>query len=489
MRENFNAHLQKSFYHIRGDVVDVESEWTMFKTSIVDAAAKSCGLRPVGAAMGGNPRTRWWTPTVREAVRSKKEAFRAMLGSTSPEARERYRQAKRTAAKAVAEAKARAWEEFGEAMEKDHRTASKLFWQTIRRLRRGRRETARVVLSKSGEPLTSNEDIVDRWKEHFEDLLNPLSAPSSMETELECPERTDSITVAEVTTAVKALRRGKAAGVDEIRPEMLKALDAVGIAWLTRLFGVVWREGSTPLDWQTGVVVPLFKKGDQRVCSNYRGITLLSIPGKAYARVLERRLRPMVEHRIQEEQCGFRPGRGTTDQLFSLSQIFEGMWEYAQPVYMCFVDLEKAYDRVPRGLLWGVLKEYDVPDPLRRAIRSLYSKSQSCVRVLGIKSKPFTVGVGLRQGCVLSPLLFMIFMDRISRRSRGSESIRYGSLEVSSLLYADDVILLASSVQDLQRALERFAAECEAAGMRISTSKSEIMVLSRKRVDCLLRVD
>ena len=125
----------------------------------------------------------------------------------------------------------------------------------------------------------------------------------------------------------------------------------------------------------------------------------------------------MVEHQIQEEQCAFRPGRGTTDQLFSLSQIFEGMWEYAQPVYMCFVDLEKAYDRVPRGLLWEVLKEYGVPEPLRRAIRSLYSKSQSCVRVLGIKSKPFTVGVGLRQGCVLSPLLFVVFMDRISRRS------------------------------------------------------------------------
>ena len=97
-----------------------------------------------------------------------------------------------------------------------------------------------------------------------------------------------------------------------------------------------------PLDWQTGVVVPLFKKGDRRVCSNYRGITLLSLPGKVYSGVLERRVHRIVEPGIQEVQCGFCPGRGTVDQLYTL----EGAWEFAQPVQMCFVDLEKAFDRV-----------------------------------------------------------------------------------------------------------------------------------------------
>ena len=85
--------------------------------------------------------------------------------------------------------------------------------------------------------------------------------------------------------------------------------------------------GAVPLDWQTGVVVPLFKKGDRRVCSNYRGITLLSLPGKVYSKVLERRVHRIVEPRIQEEQCGFRPGCGTVDQLYTPCRILEVAWE------------------------------------------------------------------------------------------------------------------------------------------------------------------
>ncbi|TWW73385.1 R2 Retrovirus-related Pol polyprotein from type I retrotransposable element [Takifugu flavidus] len=148
---------------------------------------------------------------------------------------------------------------------------------------------------------------------------------------------------------------------------------------------------------------------------------------------------------------------------------------------MCFVDLEKAFDRVPRGVLWGVLREYGVPGPLIRAVRSLYDRCQSLVRIAGSKSHSFPVGVGLRQGCPLS------LMDRISR-CHGVEGVRFGDLRIGSLLFADDVVLLASSARDLQRSLDRFAAACEAAGMKISTSKSEAMVLNRKKVECLLRV-
>ncbi|KAM4534591.1 uncharacterized protein V3H82_024506 [Fundulus diaphanus] len=343
------------------------------------AASRNCGRKVVGACRGGNPRTG-------VAVKLKKESYRAFLACGTPEAADVYRQSKRQAARLVAKAKTRAWEEFGEAMEKDFRTASKRFWSTIRRLRRGKQCSTNTVYSGGGVLRTSTRDVVRRWAEYFEDLLNPTNTSSIEEAEPEDSGSGSPISGAEVAEVVKKLLGGKAPGVDEIRPEYLKALDVVGLCWLTRLCNIAWTSGAVPLDWQTGVVVPLFKKGDRRVCSNYRGITLLSLPGKVYSGVLERRVHRIVESRIQEEQCGFRPGRGTLDQLYTLSRILEGAWEFAQPVYMY------------------------------------------------------------------------------------------------------DVVLLASSGRDLQLSLERFAAECEAAGMKISASKSETMVLNRKRVECLLRV-
>ncbi|XP_061740413.1 uncharacterized protein LOC133541215 [Nerophis ophidion] len=376
VRRSFNSHLRKNFEHVTREVLDIESEWTMFRTPIVEAADRSCGRKVVGACRGGNPKTPWWTPTVRDAVKLKKESYRVLLAHRTPEAVDRYRQAKRCAASAVAEEKTRTWEEFGEAMENDLRTASKRFWTTVRRLRKGKQCTFNTVYGADGVLLTSTADVVDRWKEYFEDLLNPTNT-SSYEEAVPGESVVDSpISGAEVAEVVKKLLGGKAPGVDEICPEFLKALDAVGLSWLTRLCSIAWTSGAVPLDWQTGVVVPLFKKGDRRVCSNYRGITLLSLPGKVYSGVLERRLRRIVEPRIQEEQCGFRPGRGTVDQLYTLGRVLEGAWEFAQPVYMCFVDLEKAFDRVPREVLWGVLREYGVSDCLIVAVRSLSRKAK-----------------------------------------------------------------------------------------------------------------
>ncbi|KAK3509856.1 hypothetical protein QTP70_015863 [Hemibagrus guttatus] len=488
VRGVFNSHLRERFNQIPREVGDIESEWTMFSTSIVDTAIRSCGRKVSGAGRGGNPRTQWWTLEVRDAVKLKKESYRAWLARRTPEAGEAYRRAKRTTAVVVSEAKTRVWEEFGEAMEKDYRTASGKFWQTVRRLRRGKQLSANTVYGGDGELLVSTGDIVRRWKEYFEDLLNPTDTPSVEEPEAGDSEVDSFITQAEVTEVVQQLIGGKAPGVDEIRPEYLNSLDVVGLSWLTRLCNIAWRSGTVPLDWATGVVVPLFKKGDRRVCSNYRGITLLSLPGKVYSRVLERRVRPLVEPQIQEEQCGFRPSRGTLDQLYTLHRVLEGSWEFAQPVHMCFVDLEKAFDRVPRGILWEVLWEYGVRGPLLRAVWSLYNRSRSLGRIASCKSDLFPVHVGLRQGCPLSPVLFIVFMDRISRRSQGPEGVRFGNHRISSLIFADDVVLLASSSLDLQHALGRFTAECEAAGMRVSTSKSEAMVLDRKKVACTIQV-
>ena len=124
-----------------------------------------------------------------------------------------------------------------------------------------------------------------------------------------------------------------------------------------------------------------------------------------------------MESKLEDGQCGFHPGRSTTDQIVTLKQIFEKSWEYGKDLFACFVDLEKAYDRVPRDKLWKVLQEYGVNGQLLRAIKSFYCRPEVCVRVNGKQSKPFHVGVGLRQRCVLSPLLFIVYMNWIDKCS------------------------------------------------------------------------
>ena len=118
------------------------------------------------------------------------------------------------------------------------------------------------------------------------------------------------------------------------------------------------------------------------------------------------------------------------DQIFALQQVFEKSWEYAKHVYTCFVDLEKLYDHDPRDKLWAVLLEYDVRYQLVAAIILLYKQSEVCVYVNGMKPKLFNVSVGLRQCCALSPLLFIIYMDKIDKSSSSRSSVTFGACNV-----------------------------------------------------------
>lgn len=143
---------------------------------------------------------------------------------------------------------------------------------------------------------------------------------------------------------------------------------------------------------------------------------------------------------------------------------------------MCFVDLEKAYNRVP----WGVCGRHS---------GNVGYVFMSCVCILGIRLNVLPEGVGLCQGRPLSPILFLGFTDRISRHSQGQECVRVGSLRITSLFFfTDDVVLLASSLDDLQQTTERFTAKCEVAGTKIRASKNEAVVFCRKTVGCSLWV-
>ena len=199
----------QQFSQIPPAELDVETEWCLFKTCIISAAMKICGLKRV--ANGPAKRcTPWWTEELQLLVQEKKRAYRAWLNMPNSDSRGVYCEAKKAVKEAVAAAKANSWENFGVALESNFREAPKVFWQTIRRLRTGKIASIKSVKDRKGEILTGEEEILQRWREYFEELLNPVNHGDQI---LELQSRAEnSPTQAEVEAAIKSLKPGKAAG-------------------------------------------------------------------------------------------------------------------------------------------------------------------------------------------------------------------------------------------------------------------------------------
>ena len=184
------------------------------------------------------------------------------------------------------------------------------------------------------------------------------------------------ITREEVKRALNETNGGKAPGIDGVRVEILKEGGVTALEWLASVLSIV------PVDWVIACMVPLYKgKGDMYECSNFRGISLLSVGGKVYGRVLINRIRDKTENMIAEVQNGFRRGRGCTDQIFIVRQICKKYLGKGNDMYFAFLDLEKAYNRVDRDAKWNVLRLCGIGGRLLRGVKSLYVGSKACVRV------------------------------------------------------------------------------------------------------------
>jgi len=170
----------------------------------------------------------------------------------------------------------------------------------------------------------------------------------------------------------------KAPGVDEISAEMLKRGKETVAEQLAELFNMIWQDLEVPEDWKKGVIIKLPKKGSLKDCNNWRGITLLSTPGKVFSRVLLNRLQDAVDCTLWDEQAGFRKGRSCTEQIFTLRNITKQSLEHQQDLIINFIDFKKAFDSVHRPSLRKILTYYGIPDRFINIFKALYDNSSCC---------------------------------------------------------------------------------------------------------------
>jgi hypothetical protein len=244
-----------------------------------------------------------------------------------------------------------------------------------------------------------------------------------------------------------------------------------------------------PTSWSLSIIHPLYKKsGSPTDPGNYRGISLLCCFGKVFTKILGDRMHKWIVQKrlLSEFQAGFRRGYSTVDQVFTLNSIIQSRRNKNFPTYVAFIDFKKAFDRVPREALWYILSKKGISQRLLNLLKSMYDSSKYAVRLERNKISPqFSSNVGVMQGCQLSPILFILFIEELVSyitKVEDNNAPCIGELECPLLLFADDVGIISTSIMGLRRMLQAANQFCLDFGMEVNVQKTKIVVFKRTSI-------
>ncbi|CAH1266623.1 Hypp3444 [Branchiostoma lanceolatum] len=294
--------------------------------------------------------------------------------------------------------------------------------------------------------------------------------------------------VIEDSNAVRSMKPGKSPGIDNIPAELLRHGGEVVIDRYHELCRKIWEEKKWPKEWTQSLVIPLPKKGNLRQCQNYRTISLISHPSKILLRVILKRLKTKAKELLAEEQAGFRPGRSTTEQIFNSRLIIEKHLQHQRDLFHNFIEFKKAFDRVWHDALWWVLRGFGVEEGLIQTIEALYEKASSAVFLNNRVGEFFRTTVGVRQGCLISPVLFNLYLEKIMQDTLQDHhtSISIAGRRICNLRFADDIDLLAGTNTELQDLTDKLTQSTGSFGMEVSTEKSKVMVNSKDETQAVI---
>lgn len=335
-----------------------------------------------------------------------------------------------------------------------------------------------ITRNAQGDIQLTEEGKRQTWKEYIEHLFAARRddvRDESNQAEQLC------ILKSEVEYAIKTSKSRKATGPDNIPIEFLKALDDRNLTQLTIMLNKIYETGEIPKDWLKSVFIPLPKKNNPKSCDEYRLISLMSHTLKVLLRIIQQRIYRKCEEQLDETQFGFREGLGTREALFAITVMLQKCREYNKDVYVCFIDFQKAFDKVQHDKLIENLKSIKLDPSDIQLIKNIYYNQTAVVRVGDIETDEVEIQKGVRQGCVLSPQLFNLYSQFVFQKAlyERPEGVNIGGTLINNLRFADDTAIMAESAEDLQTLLEGVSRECEEVGLAINTQKTKMMVISK----------
>ena len=358
--------------------------------------------------------------------------------------------------------------------------------------------------SSTGDVMSDRGHQLEIWVEHYSDIYSRenIVSPSALDA-VEClptmGELDTEQTLDELSRAIDSLASGKAPGSDGIPTDLIQHYKTTLLHSLHVLLCQCWQEGAAPQDMRDAKIITLFKNKEERSdCNNYRGISLLSVTGKVFAKVILIRLQKLAERVYPESECGFWAGRSTIDIVFSLDQLQGECREQQMPLYIAFIDLTEAFDLVSRDGLLQILPKIGCPPKLQSMTESSHTNMKGKVQFNGSSSRPFDILSGVKQGFVLAPTLFGIFFALLLRHAffgTALEGICLGTrldgrlfnlgrlraktkvheALIRDMLFADDAAATTRTQQELQALLDRFSQACKDFGLTISLKKTNVL--------------
>ena len=278
--------------------------------------------------------------------------------------------------------------------------------------------------------------------------------------------------------AIASLKSGKSPGPDNLVFEHFKHADHTVIVLLSILFNSCLVHGFLPAGLMDTVIVPIVKnpKGDVTCKDNYRPIALTSVLSKILEKLILKRCSTFLDS--TDNQFGFKPNSSTDLCVFTLKQVIDYYKCNGSPVYMCFLDASKAFDRVQHDLLFSKLIDRNVPQLIVRLLMYWYSSQTFVIRWGHHYSDCFMVSNGVRQGSVLSPTLFNVYIDILSLKlSQSCIGCTFNSQCYNHLVYADDTVLLAPSPTALQKLINICTDFAYCHGLVYNEEKTKYMVI------------